>query len=66
MRLPCLSVCLPVPHNFAQQRLAKHVLAAKNTHAAVEELLDAVFSVRSVWSNNLYVMKRKQAILFLP
>jgi hypothetical protein len=33
---------------LARQRLSKHVPAAMNTHAAIRELLDSVFSVRSV------------------
>jgi hypothetical protein len=32
----------------AKQRLGKHVPAATNTHTTIEEVLDAVFSVRSV------------------
>jgi hypothetical protein len=49
MRPPsCLSVYLRVSPIVARQGLEKHVLAATNTHAAVEELLDASFSMRSV------------------
>jgi hypothetical protein len=50
-------VC-PAPHQAiivepeetagARLRLRKHVIAATNIHATVEELLDAVFSMRSV------------------
>jgi hypothetical protein len=38
------SVCMYV----ARQRLGKHVTVATNTHAAIEELLDASFSMRFV------------------
>jgi hypothetical protein len=42
-------VCLYVyPTLIARQRLGKSVTAATNTQATVEELLDALFSVRSV------------------
>jgi hypothetical protein len=34
--------------DFARQRLGKHISAATNTHATIYELLDAVFSMRSV------------------
>jgi hypothetical protein len=44
-----LSVCLYVyPPNIVRQRLGKHVQAATNTHAKIEELLDALSSVRSL------------------
>jgi hypothetical protein len=36
-------VCLYIPHNVARQRLSKNVTAATNTHATIEELLDAFF-----------------------
>jgi hypothetical protein len=43
------SLCLYVyPSIAARQRLDNNVSAATNTHAAIEELLDASFSVRSV------------------
>jgi hypothetical protein len=43
------SVCLYVyPPIVARQRLGKNVTTAKNTHAAIEKLLDASFSMRSV------------------
>jgi hypothetical protein len=32
----------------ARKRHGKHVPAAKNTHATIEELMGAVFSMRSV------------------
>jgi hypothetical protein len=41
----CLYVYLPI---VARQRLGKSVTAATNTHATVEELLDATLSMRSV------------------
>jgi hypothetical protein len=33
---------------FARQRLGEHLRAAKNKHVTTEEVLDAVFSVRSM------------------
>jgi hypothetical protein len=46
MRSPlCLCVSFP---NVARQRPGKHVPAVTNTHATMEELLDAVFSMRSM------------------
>jgi hypothetical protein len=33
---------------IARQRLGRNVTVAKNTHATIEELLDALFSVRLV------------------
>jgi hypothetical protein len=44
----------PEESAVARQRLGKHVPAAKNTYATIEELLDAVFSVVS---NSQYVVK---------
>jgi hypothetical protein len=42
-------VCLYVyPAIVARQRLGKNVTAATSTHATIEELLDASFSMRSV------------------
>jgi hypothetical protein len=41
-----LAVCSPNP--VARQRLGKHVPAVTNAHETVQELLDAVFSMRSV------------------
>jgi hypothetical protein len=35
----CLYVCT---HNVARQRLSRNVIAATNTHARIEELLNAV------------------------
>jgi hypothetical protein len=43
-----LSVCLCVPPNVTSQQLSKHVPAVTNTQATIEELLDAVFYMRSV------------------
>jgi hypothetical protein len=40
------SVCLHV--YVARQQLSKNVTAAMNTHATIEELLDALFSMRSI------------------
>jgi hypothetical protein len=43
------SVCLYVnSDNVARQRLDKNVTAATNTRATIEELLEALFSLRSV------------------
>jgi hypothetical protein len=43
------SVCLHVyPPIVARQGLGKNVTAATNTHATIEELLDASFSMRSM------------------
>jgi hypothetical protein len=41
----CLYVYPPI---VARQRLGKHVTAATNTHAIVEQLLEASFSIRSM------------------
>jgi hypothetical protein len=41
-------VCLCIPPIVATQRLGKYVSAATNTHATIEELLDAMFSMRPV------------------
>jgi hypothetical protein len=46
--LPSICVCMCIPTIVARQRLGKHVTAEKNTHAIIEELLDASFSLRSV------------------
>jgi hypothetical protein len=43
----CLCVCLSPPI-VATQRLGKHVPEAINTHATIEKLLAAVFSMRFV------------------
>jgi hypothetical protein len=45
MRSPC---CVPRPNPVARQRLGKHVPAAMNTHATIEELLDVAFYMRLV------------------
>jgi hypothetical protein len=43
------SVCLHVhPSIVARQRLCINVNAATNTHATIDELLDASFSMRSM------------------
>jgi hypothetical protein len=39
----CMCICI-----FARQRLCKNFNAAMNTHATIEELLDASFSMRAV------------------
>jgi hypothetical protein len=45
-----LTVFLCVLYNAARQRLDKQVPTATNTHKTTEELLDAVFFVRSVFN----------------
>jgi hypothetical protein len=46
MKSPCsLSGCVPPSPIVARQRLSKHVPAAMNTHARIEELLDTPFSM---------------------
>jgi hypothetical protein len=52
------SVC--VPPTIAKQRLGKDVTAATETHAAIEDLLDVYFCMRSV---SYY---RKVGDLFFP
>jgi hypothetical protein len=42
----CVRVVFP---DVVRQRLGKHVSAATNTQATIEELLDAAFSMRSVF-----------------
>jgi hypothetical protein len=44
---PSLSVCMCI-QPVARQRLGEIVAAATNTHATVEELLHAPFSIRSL------------------
>jgi hypothetical protein len=46
-----LSVCMFVPPKLARQRLSKYeyVSAATKTCTRMEEILDAVFHVRSLW-----------------
>jgi hypothetical protein len=51
-----LCVCVCNPPIVATQRLGKHVPAAMNTLATIEELLDATFSLRCM------CIKGKQAI----
>jgi hypothetical protein len=53
------AIFVPVypPPIIAMQRLGKHVPAAINTHATIEEQLDAVFSAILVVSNTQYVVK---------
>jgi hypothetical protein len=48
----------------ARQRLSKSITAATNTHATIEELLDASFSMRSVSCQGKQVIKSSQNILF--
>jgi hypothetical protein len=46
----CLKAGIVEPEETAvtRRRLGKHIPAATNTHAVIEELLDAVFCMRSV------------------
>jgi hypothetical protein len=41
-------LCGVSPSIVSRQRLGKHVPAATHTHATIEEVLNTVFSVRSV------------------
>jgi hypothetical protein len=58
MRSLC-SLCVRVsghPHSIvARQRLGKHVSASTNTQTTTKELLDVVFSMRSVQYELLYI-----------
>jgi hypothetical protein len=49
-RVEVSSVCVFVFYSsvVARQRLGKNVTAATNTHATIEELLNASFSMRSM------------------
>jgi hypothetical protein len=51
-----MSMCLSSP-NVSRQRLSKHVPAATNIYATVEELLDSVFCAVRVVSDTQYVVK---------
>jgi hypothetical protein len=53
------------PPIVATQRLGKNVAAAKNTHTAIEELLDASFSKRSVTYQAKYMISFSQNFLFI-
>jgi hypothetical protein len=44
----CLSACVSSPHIVLRQRLGKHIPAASNTHATIEEFLASSSSLRSV------------------
>jgi hypothetical protein len=58
-----VSVCVsPI---VARQRLGKHVTAATNTHATIEEMLDASFSIRSVSYQGKYAISSSQNFLFV-
>jgi hypothetical protein len=48
MRPPCCLCVTVSPLDVARQRLGQHVPAAANTQATIEEILEAVFSVRYV------------------
>jgi hypothetical protein len=52
---PYDSVYLYVYHFIVRQRLGKNITAATNTHATVEELLDASFSM---WKSRRLVLPR--------
>jgi hypothetical protein len=57
-----VSICVsPI---VARQRLGKDVTAATNTHATIEEMLDASFSTRSVSYQRKYVIGSSQNFLF--
>jgi hypothetical protein len=59
MRLPTY---LYVPLNVARQQLGRYVPAATNTHKTIEELLDAVFSMRSV-SYQIYLVCSERKVV---
>jgi hypothetical protein len=49
MRSPCcLCVCMCISHIVARQQLSKHVPPEMNTHANMDELLDALYCMRSM------------------
>jgi hypothetical protein len=55
-----INLCLYVYHPIiASQRLSKNFTAAMNTHATIEELLDASFFIR-------FVFQRKVGDCFFP
>jgi hypothetical protein len=45
----CMSACVSLYHCLPRQWLGKHVSAATNTHATVEQLLDGSLSMQSVF-----------------
>jgi hypothetical protein len=47
MRLHCC-LCVCIPFTVARQRLGNPVPAAKNTHATIDEMLEASYSMQSV------------------
>jgi hypothetical protein len=53
--------CLCVPPIVARQRLGKHIPAATNTHATIEELLDTILSMRSVFYQALNIHSARKA-----
>jgi hypothetical protein len=58
----CVYVC--IPPIVARRRLDKNVTAATNTHATIEELLDASFSMLSVSYQGKYAIVSSQIFLF--
>jgi hypothetical protein len=58
-RSPCYASVSP---NVARKRLGRRASAAKNTHVAIEELLDAVFYVRSVSYKIRYSVCRERNV----
>jgi hypothetical protein len=55
--LRCLCVFVFIPPVVARQRLCKHVPTEMNTHAAIKELFETSFSMRSMY------YQRKWAII---
>jgi hypothetical protein len=59
------SLCLYMyPTLAATQRLRKNVIAATNTHATIDESLDASSSMRSVLYQGKYAISSSQNVLF--
>jgi hypothetical protein len=48
MRSPCCYVSVCFPLIVVKQRHDKHVTAATNTYATIEELMEESFSMRSI------------------
>jgi hypothetical protein len=53
------------PLIVAVQRLGRNVIAVTNTHATIEELLDASFSMLTVSYQGKYVISSPQNFLFI-
>jgi hypothetical protein len=56
-----------IPHIVARQRLGKNLTVAMNTHATIEELLDASFSMRSVsCEEKVAISPSHNFLLYMP